>query len=336
MTDPYAPRPAPAFVPPQAPRPDTSRIGRLLPWAERKGWRLNLLLLLLTLVTTTLAGGGLLAEGNPFWCVVWPFLLIADPPGARESLGAVLAQGVPYGLCVIAILGAHELGHYFACRLYRVRATLPFFIPCPVMFGTFGAVIRIKAIVPTRKALFDIGIAGPLAGFAVLLPILAYGLATSDVAPPRPATPSEVFAAPPLASTLLMVVREPVPDGGSLALNPYVLAGWIGMLATALNLFPSGQLDGGHVCYAISRGLHRLASRATVIGLFLLLVYGTLWYQSPAWLVWVIVLALMGPRHPVLADEEEGLSTGRLLVAAIGAGVFYLCFAPVPVYSIPG
>jgi membrane-associated protease RseP (regulator of RpoE activity) len=311
-----------------------SRLGRLFLWAERKGWRLNFALLLATLVTTSLAGGGLIAFGDPFWPLVWPFELLARPRQAMGDLRQGLMAGLPYGLSVISILGAHELGHYLACRYYGVRATLPFFIPCPLMFGTFGAVIRIKQTVPTRKALFDIGIAGPLAGFAVLVPILTYGLATADVGTIEETAPSEVFAAPPLCSVLLSLMKTTTSPDDGLLLNSYILAAWIGMLATALNLFPSGQLDGGHICYAISRRLHRFASKATILGLSVLLVYGTVFYRSPAWLVWVIVLALMGPRHPMVIDESQGLSTGRLGLALLAAVVFYLSFAPVPFYSL--
>ena len=321
------PSPFPA-VPPPPTAPPERPLALFFRWVRRLGWKLNLLLLAATLVTTTLAGGGfLLAPDDPVrGSLSGPWLLITDPL-------RLLHAGLPYSLSVIAILGAHEMGHYLACRYYGVAATPPFFIPCPMMLGTFGAVIRIKETVPSRKALFDIGIAGPLAGFAVAVPIVAIGVSTAHASAPQPGGSEQVFAAPLLLDLLGAWLARPLPPGTGWELNAYLLAAWVGTFATAINLFPSGQLDGGHVCYAISRRLHRLASRATLVGLSLLLLYSISVYSSPVWLVWVVVLWVMGPRHPPLLDESEGLSPVRLVIAAVGVLVFFLSFTLVPIYS---
>jgi len=291
----------------------------------RLGWRWNLILLAATFLTTTLAGGGFLraADDPVLGSLLGPVLLLAAP-------AELLRAGLPYSFSVIAILGAHEMGHYLACRRYAVRSTPPFFIPFPMMFGTLGAVIRIRQAVPHRKALFDIGIAGPLAGFAVTLLVLVLGLATAEVAPPEP---GPIFAAPMALVLLAEVVGRPVPAGQGLEMNPFLLAAWVGALATAINLFPSGQLDGGHICYAISRGLHRFFSRLTLAGMCVLLVYTTLFFGSPVWLAWVVALWFMGHRHPVLVDETERLSFGRWLLAVVALAVFLLTFTPVPIVS---
>lgn len=308
---------------PPPPRRGPGRLARLLLWADRMGWKLNAVLLLATLVSTTL-----FSEAP---------LLAFDPEAPFAHPWRMLASGLTYGFSVMAILGAHELGHYLACRWYGVSATLPFFLPAPplVLTGTFGAVIRIREPIPNRRALFDIGIAGPLAGFVVLLPVLAIGLATAQVAAPLADVPGVmILTDAPLSILMRNLLYGPLPPGTELQLNPFLLAAWLGMLATAMNLFPVGQLDGGHVCYALSRRLHRGASRVTVLALAGFLVYGLAYYGSPIWLLWVVVLAWMGPRHPPLLDESGTLSVGRRIVAIIGLIVLVLCFTPVPIYLL--
>jgi len=309
-------------------RPSRRSLLRLL--GERAvgaGWKFHLLLACLTLATTSLAGGGfLLNSDDPFaGSILWPVLLAEEP-------WRLIRSGLPYGLSVIAILGAHEMGHYLACRYYGVRATPPFFLPFPMMLGTLGAVIRIRQTVPNRKALFDIGIAGPLAGFAVMLPVLAAGVVTATPAPPTSADGGTVFVAPPLFLLFAKILVGPLPAGGW-EWNPFLLASWLGAFATAINLFPSGQLDGGHVCYALSRRLQRFASRFTLLALAGLLAWATLAYHSPVWLVWVVFIWVMGARHPWLADESAPLSTGRKVVAVIGLAVFLLSFTPIPIVA---
>ena len=240
-------------------------------FARRLGWRLNLLLLGATALSTTLCGGiffggeagSVFLQGSGGW-------------------PAVLSNGLSYSLPVLLILGAHEMGHYAACRRHAVGATLPYFIPAPFLFGTMGAVIRMRPPIPGRRALFDIGIAGPLAGFIVAVPVLAVGVATSRVEP-LPSAPGEiiVFGYPPLVSGLVRLFHGALAPGVALVESPAMMAGWFGMLITAMNLFPVGQLDGGHITYALSPGLHRVASLAAA-GAMVALVAFELGSVAPA------------------------------------------------------
>ena len=239
---------------------------------------------------------------------------------------------------MLTILGAHELGHYFACRHYGIRATLPFFIPAPPLitpFGTFGAVIKIKEPIRSRRALFDIGIAGPLAGFAFALPAAIIGLIFAT-----PASPNQIAAAaangwpqfhdPPLFILVSKLLGLPKWTQW----NPIYWAAWATALVTALNLFPVGQLDGGHVLYAIAgRRIHMWISRIVAFSCAGLAVYSLLVHQPPVYLLWTFVLLfLMKVGHPPVI-EEEPLGTARITLAIISAVVFLLCFMPFPITS---
>jgi membrane-associated protease RseP (regulator of RpoE activity) len=243
----------------------------------------------------------------------------------RTLLGAalrweVLRAGAPYALTVLAILGAHEMGHYLACRHYRIPATLPFFLPGIVPFGTFGAVIRVRGIVPHRRALFDVAAAGPLAGFVIGLLALAAGSMVAEGSPS------------PLGRSLLVRLLElGLPSGRALSFDGVGIAGWFGMLVTSLNLFPVGQLDGGHAAYAVSRGLHRALSRWTVIAMIVFVAVETLRSGGPSpYVLWTVVLVLMRDRHPRLANEVGSVGGTRLLIFAALAAMFLLTFLPAP------
>src|SRR5262245_26940782 len=313
MDDERPPDPQP-IDPERAQQP--GRLLRLWLAMERMGPRANLVLFLLTVLSTTLIGG--------------LFLLV---PG--QTAPGILWAGLKYGLCAMAILGTHELGHTLACRYYRVSATLPYFLPMPLAAtGTLGAVIRIRERLPNRNALFDMGIAGPVAGFLVLLPVLAWGLHVAEPVPQLASADGSgyaTFSDPPLVQLLLPLVRD---DDGSapadLELNPFLFAAWFGMLATAMNLIPAGQLDGGHVAYALSTRFHSLTSRASLAGLAAAATYGFVQYGAPFWIVWMIVVAWMGPRHPAVTDEGAPLSVGRRWFALVAGLIFLLCFTPVP------
>jgi membrane-associated protease RseP (regulator of RpoE activity) len=278
-----------------------------------RGAGIHLVLLAASFYTMTLAGALNSATGaDP---AAWPGAAILIDP-------AFLWIGVPYSLCLLGILGAHEMGHYIACRRYGVDATLPFFLPSIPVFGTFGAFIRIRSPIPDRKALFDIGVAGPLAGFVVALPVLALGLARAEIVPE---TASGTHVGVPLLMAGMLSWLSDVPDGQTIMLSGPLMAAWVGCLATAVNLFPIGQLDGGHICYAISPRLHRSASwtmLAAFVGLGLL-VY-------PGWLFFATLLVLFGPRHPPLSDPGPALSRGRILVAAVALVILVLSFIPQP------
>jgi len=251
------------------------------------------------------------------------------PPKTIELLRwlfdpALLARGLPYSLCMMLILGAHEMGHYLACRYYGVAATLPFFLPgLPLAFGTFGAFIRIREPIPTRKALFDIGVAGPLAGFAMILPVLIYAAFTAE---PLPVTGAGMRAGEPLLLFWFLTSLAPIPpEGHSVYLTGPLMAAWVGCLVTAMNLFPVGQLDGGHICHAISTKAHRVASLMTIMAFVGL---GVLAF--PGWLVFATMIVMFGRRHPPVINEAAPLGRARLAVAFIALLVFALCFIPVP------
>jgi membrane-associated protease RseP (regulator of RpoE activity) len=239
----------------------------------------------------------------------------------RAALRAdVLRAGAPYAATVLAILGAHEMGHYLACRRYRIPATLPFFLPGVVPFGTFGAVIRVRGVVPHRRALFDVAAAGPLAGFVVALAALLAGTIVVE-GPPAPLG----------RSLLVQLLGLGLPPGRSISFDGIGIAGWFGMLVTSLNLFPVGQLDGGHAAYALSRRLHRTLSRWTVIAMIAFVAFETLGGSGPSpYVLWTVVLVIMRDRHPRLADEGGSVGGLRLALFGILGLVFLLTFLPAP------
>jgi membrane-associated protease RseP (regulator of RpoE activity) len=251
---------------------------------------------------------------------------------AAAGTGAALEAAV-YAVWVSLILLAHEFGHYCACRHYGVAATLPFFVPGIPPIGTFGALIRVRGPIPHRRALFDIAAAGPIAGFAVALPALALGLALSE--PFVAGDGGTVFRfGRPAVVTLLRPWL--VGARGEIAVNAAYGAGWVGMLVTALNLFPVGQLDGGHAVYALSRRLHRWLSRAVPLALAALVLVQWLWLGvgTPAYLLWIAILLWMRDRHPSLVDPSGRLGAARRLVAALLALLFVLSFVAVPIQVV--
>lgn len=319
--DPADPADSPVFEAERVPRGWRERAGHTI---GRLGWRLNLLLLLLTFATTTLFGS--------FFFFMPPSDLLT---GLLEGLVtrltteplAFLALGLPYSVPVLLILGSHEMGHYGFCRLYGVRATLPYFLPSviPLPFGTFGAVIRMKPPVPSRRALFDIGVSGPIAGFLVALPVLAYGLATAEMTHSVEAA-GGAFGEPLAIILLDRMIHGSLPEGMGLVMNPPLLAGWLGLLVTAMNLFPVGQLDGGHVAYALSPRLHRILSRLTIGGMIALVTASLLRGFTTHWglaaplaaTLWILGSALAVLVHAVWRGLPVLLT--RLTLLAVFAG----------------
>ena len=287
---------------------------------------LHVLLFALTIASTTLVGA------NQYVSFLDDFRGLSGLPMPFSSL---LLRGFWYSGTILAILGCHELGHYFACRYYDVDASLPFFIPVPFLLtGTMGAFIRIREQIPSKRMLFDIGIAGPIAGFVVAVPALFIGLAMSHVARLPPDQTGMLELGEPLlfkfASWLIWGVQ---PDGFSLNMHPMAFAAWFGMLATALNLFPIGQLDGGHVSYSV------LGPRwSTYVTFTMIAVALGLSAFAYSWIVWtgmlVVMLFLFGPRHPRVFDEDQPLGRGRLLLALFAVVMFVLCFTPAPIRPI--
>jgi membrane-associated protease RseP (regulator of RpoE activity) len=238
-------------------------------------------------------------------------------------------NGLWYAGGVLGILGAHEFGHYFMCRRYGVDASLPYFIPAPTLAGTFGAVIRIRDGFPSRAALFDIGVAGPIAGFVALIPTLLVGMSWSSTVR-VPDDFEGMLLGTPLAFDLAARLFFPdVPDGYSLNIHPLVFAAWFGMLATALNLLPFGQLDGGHLMYALIGRRSVYVSYATVLVAIGLTVYSTSW--AVLTVMMVVMMLMFGTRHPTVWNEYDALDRKRIGIFLLAIALLALCFTSAPV-----
>ena len=316
------------------------------PPAPRPRYWLHALLLLLTLFTTLIVGARL--EYN-FLHNLPAFTLQDDtlpmfPVSWIFQAPSRLLLGVPFAGTLLAILLAHEMGHYVFCMRYGVNATLPFFIPAPTLIGTLGAFIRIKSPIRSREALFDIGIAGPIAGFVVATLVLMWSLLLSKPMP-LGAGPSDVQLGLPLIFHLVHWLIGPLRGAGSwqvplsrVYLHPTGVAAWVGMFATALNLLPGGQLDGGHIVYAVWPRAHRHVGNV-VMGMLLPLGFVAIfrekgwidssWSGWAGWLVWVVFIAVSGLRHPIV-PEYPGVGRGRKWMALAALAMFILTFVPEP------
>ncbi len=329
-------RPPPVFPPPQPFEAPARR--RRIPWLP---W----LLAGATVLTTLIAGVFLApASSSALDC------LLGDPGNAVAQLQdvgvaaclawirVVLGQALPYALAILAFFLAHEMGHYLACRYHGVDCTLPFFLPGPPPIGTFGAVIRIRSPFPHRRALFDIGIAGPLAGFVVMLPILVLGVLDLQAVPhipPPPGSESITFGDSLLTAILTRVLRPEVGPAVDLLIAPLFVAGWFAMLATAMNLIPAGQFDGGHIFYALFPRWHRKVSLASGLALLMLvLAVSLLRRQFSAWTVWALIVLSLGRRHPPVPDDGIPLGAWRWTLAVVVLGVLVVCFIPHPIATI--
>lgn len=307
---------APILTVDALPATENQRSGRILP----------AVLFFLTCVTTILAGFLLHLQFTASTQTEFSAGLTSAIYNPLEIL-----NGIPFAATILLILLAHEMGHYLTCRYYGIRATLPYVIPAPppiVPFGTFGAVIKIKSLFRDRRQLFDVGIAGPLAGFIVIIPALVVGLlASTEYQVVDDLGPTLEFGEP----LLFQFMANWVFSGETLNINlhPIGWAAWFGMLATSLNLLPIGQLDGGHVVYSIfgERG-HRIVSYVTFISLILLSLYA---WPMAGYLVFAVLLLFLGFRHPRPFLDAPILTPERYLVALAGLIIFTLTFIPVPV-----
>ena len=288
---------------------------------QNRTW-LHVLLFVLTLLSTTIVG-------------ILHYLSFAGNFDRRPVAldWSVVPQGLWYSLTILAILGAHEMGHYLYCRRYHVDATLPFFIPLPpfiFLTGTRGAVIRIRERFPHRTALFDIGVAGPIAGFVVLVPALFWGLSMSEIVViPPPSTGLLLLGEPALFHWAVDLMHGPIPEGFEINMHPMVFACWFGMLATAANLLPFGQLDGGHLTYALLRDRATPISLATVVVALVMTWFSLSWVLMTA--IMVAMVVFMGPRHPPTLYDHEPLPRSRKVVAALAFAIFAVCFTPSPI-----
>ncbi len=246
-----------------------------------------------------------------------------------------LKYGLSFSVSLLAILTAHEAGHYVACRLCKVDATLPYFIPLPPLLGpagTLGAFIKIVSPLPSRRATFDIGVAGPIAGFITLIPVAVIGLLTMEQIPPDKLTQSQsgLYFADPLLIQLLGRILG--VDSSLGFFNPFLAAAWVGLLVTSLNLIPSGQLDGGHAVYAVfGETVHRWTGRIAFVAMVFLSICGWIFYSSPSGILFTILLAVMlKVRHPEPLDNTP-LNFPRILIAILTLLIFILSFVPFPV-----
>jgi membrane-associated protease RseP (regulator of RpoE activity) len=295
---------------------------------HRRYW-LHVLLLLLTFGTTLVVGARLQynfthdlpAFGLDSFSDLFPVMWIWQEP-------ARLAMGIPFSFTLIGILLAHEFGHFFLAEKNRVYATLPYFIPAPTFIGTFGALIRIKSPIRSRQALFDIGIAGPIAGFLVAVPVLLWGLALSKPMPANIPHSAIEFGYPlifRIGHHLLARFTPHAAPLGNLYLHPVGVAAWVGMFATALNLLPGGQFDGGHILYAIAPRIHKWVTRGSIA---VLIPLGLFFWSG--WLVWALILGFTGMRHP-LVPAWPGVGTTRRWLALVAVLMLGLTLVLAPV-----
>jgi membrane-associated protease RseP (regulator of RpoE activity) len=243
----------------------------------------------------------------------------------------VIGLSLVYAAVLIIILLGHEMGHYLTCRHYGIDATLPYFIPAPTLIGTLGAFIKIKSPITRKKQLFDIGVSGPLVGFCLSLPALVYGLSLSKIVPSLPREDTLIFGEPLLLKFISGLMFRNAPAHSDLFLHPIAFAGWVGILVTAFNLFPVGQLDGGHVSYALLGPRSKPLARLLIIVFFIMGVF--FWI---GWVVWALLILLLGLKHPRVFDESERLSPARQVLGVVIILIFILSFIPAPLkgYSL--
>ncbi len=287
----------------------------------RQRYWLHILLLLLTLLTTTVAGVGLMSAFAQNRSVTGDDLFVYEQVWANPAL---LLSGLPFSVTLLVILMAHEMGHFLAARYYGVNATLPFFLPAPTLIGTFGAFIKIRDRIRTKKVMFDVGIAGPLAGFAMLLLPLLTGVSLSKIIPGVASHGDLIFGTPWLLRLFEMAQYPGVPVS-DISLHPMARAAWVGLLATALNLLPIGQLDGGHILYTFIGERSKLLSRIFVV---LLIPMGIFFARS--WLFWAVLLFFFGLRHPVIQDSQP-MGKARTWLAILALAILVLSFTIAPV-----
>jgi membrane-associated protease RseP (regulator of RpoE activity) len=302
----------------------------LVPATKQRYW-LHALLLAVTIFTTLVVGARMQFnfQNNT------PAFLLSDASLPLFPLRWIAAQpsrillGFPFAATLMLILMAHEMGHYLYCRYYRVNATLPFFIPAPTLIGTLGAFIRIRSPIRSRSALFDIGIAGPIAGFAVAIVVLVVALPLSHVLPAGTVHPEIEFGYPLIFKLMWWILpmaglKASASGVQGVYLHPTAIAAWVGMFATALNLLPGGQLDGGHIVFSVAPRKHRWVSRLTIFALIPMAIY--CW---AGWLLWAVLLRITAMRHPMV-PEWPGVGRPRHILAGVALIMLILTLAPAP------
>jgi len=296
-----------------SPEPPAPEVPVRVVETQRRWPLLNLVLFALTLVTTTIAGA--VNEGVPL-----------------DEITFHWRAGLPFSLTLMSILLAHEMGHYLVARYHGVRVTLPYFLPGPpLLTGTFGAFIRMKSPPPSRRVLFDVGAAGPWAGLCLAVPAVVYGLCRSELRPIPPTFSGMQFGDSLLFKMIARSVFGRIPYGFDIILDPVALAGWFGLFVTLLNLLPVGQLDGGHVIYAMFGRRHRWIART-----FLLVTVAVGFLGWMGWFLWAALMLFVGIDHPRTLDHDTGLDPRRRFAGWATLVVFVLTFIPVPIAPSDG
>jgi membrane-associated protease RseP (regulator of RpoE activity) len=287
---------------------------------------ISAVLFVLTLMTSLVAGAHFAAAYAHNQAASFDALFQTFPIAYHHP--AMLLSGLPFAITLLTILLAHELGHYFACRHHHIHATYPFFIPAPTLIGTFGAFILIRSPIKSARALFDVGASGPLVGFLFALPPLAYGVLHARVITGLALDPNaDVVFGVPLILKLMAAIVQPNAHASDLLLHPVGRAAWVGLFATALNLLPVGQLDGGHIVRSLSPRAHRIVSLLLPLALVPLGIY--LWR---GWLIWAIILLCLRFFRMAPIYDPTPLDPNRRFGAFIAMVVFLLCFMPSPLW----
>jgi membrane-associated protease RseP (regulator of RpoE activity) len=286
-----------------------------------------LILFLLTVIST-------LAVGAEF---AWSYAANREPFSENENLLTTIAApyehpsmlllGVPFSFTLMGILFTHEMGHYVACKIHGIDVSYPYFIPAPTLIGTFGAFIRIRSPITTRRALFDVGISGPVAGFVIAAPLMAWAVATSRVVPGADLNAPMVFGNTPLMR-LFIALFHPNVDPSWVLLSPVGRAAWVGFFATALNLLPVWQLDGGHIVFSLTSRWHRRISFGFALAL---LAFGAVAWSG--WYLWggLLLMLSLKFRHPPVYDYWQPLDPARRAWAFAALAIFIACFTLWPV-----
>ena len=268
---------------------------------------LNIVLFVLTFISTLTVGA--MHEGID---------VVAEP--------IQIYKGWPFSITLLLILLFHEFSHYLASKKHRIEASLPYFIPAPTLFGTFGAVIKMKSPITTKNALIDIGASGPIAGFIISVIATVIGLSFSQIMPVHDTANMISLGDSLLFKALTRVILGIVPANYDVYLHPVALAGWIGFFVTSLNLIPIGQLDGGHILYALLGDKHAAVSKLLVGLMFIMGL--VLW---DGWLIWGVLLIILGFKHPPIVYSEMPLDPKRKIIGWIALAIFVLTFTPVPI-----
>jgi membrane-associated protease RseP (regulator of RpoE activity) len=284
---------------------------RKFPW-------LNVVLFGLTCLSTLVVGVFLMGDFNGALPQVTAERLWREPSS--------VLSGLPFCLAIMGILFCHEMGHYLTCRYYGVDASLPYFIPFPTIVGTMGAFIRIRAPIRDRGSLLEIGVAGPIAGFVVALILLVFSLGQAHFLEPHTFDGAIELGEPLIFKIVQFAVGMTPPEGKETFMHPISFAAWFGFLATALNLLPVAQLDGGHIAYAIFRGYHRWISRIVVAVLVPLAIF--YWV---GWFVWIALLLVLKLQHPPTLNDSIPLQRRHIVLGWIGLALLILCFMPAPI-----